>query len=167
MSELTLIRHAQSLGNVDGSHADTDLSPLGLVQAEELRARLEGRKFDLVFASPLVRARRTARLALPDAELVIDERLRELEAQPVTHVLDVSKMSSEQLLAAARAPAEIRETGPEFVARVRTWLAALPRKGSIVAFTHFGVVRECIGLVTGQLAPQTIAHCSLHDLNLR
>lgn len=99
-SRLTLVRHAQSVGNLaDASarerglarleletrDADTPLSDVGERQAhalgEHLRDLPGDERPDVVLCSPYERARRTAGIALEvaglDHALVIDERLRE------------------------------------------------------------------------------------------
>ena len=98
-SSLWLVRHGESSGNVARDAAETaghhlidiatrdmdvPLSDLGTDQAEALHRRLAGLVADecptIAIASPYVRAEQTARIALgPDAELLLDERLRERE----------------------------------------------------------------------------------------
>jgi broad specificity phosphatase PhoE len=101
-SELTLIRHAQSTGNVarDRAHAaaqttieitgresDVSLSDLGRSQAEALGRWLHETIAPpgIVVASPYARARETADIAVAAAEwklerpMLLDERLRERE----------------------------------------------------------------------------------------
>jgi broad specificity phosphatase PhoE len=63
MSDIVLIRHAESAANVAGwwqGRGDAGLSPAGLAQAAALGTRLAGRHFDAVISSPLGRARETA-----------------------------------------------------------------------------------------------------------
>jgi 2,3-bisphosphoglycerate-dependent phosphoglycerate mutase len=98
-TELSLIRHGQSVGNVadDAAHVagaavievdvrdpDVELSPLGVQQAEAVGRRWAAELPDVpdvVVSSPYVRALSTARLAIAAAgcspELVVDERVRE------------------------------------------------------------------------------------------
>ncbi len=75
--------HATSLDNEAGfasGHCDVDLSPLGVEQARELGARHPDGSLDLVVASDLLRARRTAAIAFGDrVPLEIDARLRECD----------------------------------------------------------------------------------------
>jgi broad specificity phosphatase PhoE len=164
--DLWLIRHAQSLGNVDGrdgSQADSDLSSDGEAQAHELARELAGEPFDLVLASPLLRARRTAELALPTASVVIEPRLRELVV-PSKGFLDVTKLDAKairELATAAKSEPE-RETGREFIARVREWIGALPSNGRVIAFTHFAVLRECLRQLQRGIPPQRIDYCRIH-----
>ena len=71
--QIYLARHAESEGNIPRSEItgggpgeerarhDPDLTPLGVRQAKLLAKRLSGERFDAIFASPLLRAARTAR----------------------------------------------------------------------------------------------------------
>lgn len=99
-SQLVLVRHAKSIGNIaderartqglgrlelETRDADTPLSDLGEEQAAALGRHLRGLDDselpDVVLSSPYQRARSTAEIALATAalqyRLVIDERLRE------------------------------------------------------------------------------------------
>ncbi len=99
-SELQLIRHAESAGNVARAAAlasgapvidialrdcDVPLSELGERQAAALGAwwARHGRPADVVFCSPYLRAQETASIALRSAgwnvPTIVDERLREKE----------------------------------------------------------------------------------------
>src|SRR4051794_11849449 len=79
--ELWLARHGETEWSRARKHTgrtDLPLTPEGERQArEELGPKLAGVTFDLVLASPLRRARDTARLA--GAEPDVDERLREMD----------------------------------------------------------------------------------------
>ena len=97
-TELVLVRHAESMGNLadlearssdaerielTARDADVELSPNGEEQARSLGAWVAGlgehERPDLVVSSPYRRAADTARAALGDLglEIVLDERLRE------------------------------------------------------------------------------------------
>src|SRR5919109_1455935 len=90
MLDLWLVRHAESVGNLDGTHADTDLSPAGQQQARLLARALSSFTFDAVWSSPLLRARQTAALALPGSTPIIDDRLKELGTNAAPHFVDTS-----------------------------------------------------------------------------
>src|SRR5262249_29940950 len=140
MLDLWLVRHAESLGNLDGTDADTELSPRGREQALRLGRSLSGFAFDRVCSSPLLRARQTAALALPGSTLIVDDRLAELAASSGPHFLDTTNPAEVlALLAEPARPPE--ESGKAFMARVNAWREALPPEGRVIAFTHFGVVR--------------------------
>ena len=171
MLELWLIRHGESLGNLDGSQADTDLSARGRQQSEALGQRLRATEFDQLLTSPLIRARQTAALALPDSEPIIDPRLRELVV-PAERFLDVAGLGVEALAALLQEPAgdtetEVAETGAAFSARVRAFCDHLPAGGRVVAFTHFGVIRQILGqYIRFRDVPQAIAHCAVTQVHI-
>ncbi|HEY8380459.1 MAG TPA: histidine phosphatase family protein [Nannocystis sp.] len=168
MPELWLVRHAESLGNVDGSDGDTPLSPRGRLQAAALGRRLAGEVFDRVISSPLQRARETAAIALPDRAVEIEPRVREFVG-PRERFVDVSTMDRARLYELLRREADQprAETGREFMARVRGWLAALPSAGRIVVITHFGVVRECLyALFPAAERVQALGHASISGVRV-
>ena len=82
---LYIIRHGQT--EMNSRHAlqgrsDFALNEVGLAQAREAAEKLRGVRFDRVYSSPLRRAVQTAELLAPDAEIVIDERLIEMDYGP-------------------------------------------------------------------------------------
>jgi broad specificity phosphatase PhoE len=62
-----------------GQTIDIPISARGRADAEHLRARLDGIRFDRVIASPLVRAQETARLIVPGRPVEADARLMEAD----------------------------------------------------------------------------------------
>ena len=67
--QITLLRHGQSVGNIEGRYqgqADFPLTETGVAQAHALaeRWRRAGKVFDGVITSPLTRAVETCRIAL-------------------------------------------------------------------------------------------------------
>ena len=84
-TEVVVIRHAETFGNVEGrfcGHSETELTPLGVLQAKALGRRLMGQQFDHAYSSDLSRALDTARHALEHhhkpIEPLLDPRLREM-----------------------------------------------------------------------------------------
>lgn len=165
--DLWLIRHGESIGNVDGTDADTALSPRGCEQARHLVPVLKTVPFDVVWTSPLRRARQTAELALPSASPTIDERIAEFRTGPPVQFIDPSSCDFVQFGVPSLAPAYGPiETGKEFMARVKAWLEDLAA-GRVVAFTHFGVIREILATFVGfRNVPQEIPHASVYRIDL-
>lgn len=168
MLDLWLIRHAESVGNVDGTNADTDLSPRGREQAQALSPALAGLEVTHVWTSPLSRARQTAALAMPSSVPLVDDRLTELRSGPPAQVLDTSRMTPEAVHAFVSAlPRPTFESGKDFMARVKAWRAELPRDGRVIAFTHFGVIREILADLLGFLrAPQEMSHACIFRVTI-
>lgn len=157
--ELWLIRHGETDWNVEGriqGSADQPLNVRGLEQARRLGTRLASVRFDAVYASDLQRAAQTARTALPDAEVRLDARLREL-AYGVLEGKTWSDMSDEEAAIAAHwheDPYARRVPGGESYAdlteRVEAFRAALPARGRIAAFSHGGTIRSALYAVVGR-----------------
>ncbi len=85
MTELYLVRHAQTAGNKQLAFqglTDADLSPEGELQLEQLSNRFAETPVDVIYSSPLIRARKTA-AAINRAhgrEIIIDAGLIEIDA---------------------------------------------------------------------------------------
>ncbi len=80
-----IIRHGQTeLNNrkVLQGRSDHPLNDNGIAQAREAADRLKPISFDAVYSSPLIRAIQTAKIIVPDADPLIDERLIEMEYGP-------------------------------------------------------------------------------------
>jgi broad specificity phosphatase PhoE len=72
MTDITLIRHAESQANVDGmwnGQIDGPLSEAGEASLDAIGKRLHEREFDVVVSSPLERTRRTAAAFTADYEV--------------------------------------------------------------------------------------------------
>ena len=85
MSDLILLRHGQSLWNLENRFTgwvDVDLSDNGRAEAQRAGEALKGRDIDVVYTSVLKRAINTATIALQEAgmgdkELISDQALNE------------------------------------------------------------------------------------------
>lgn len=75
-----LVRHGETAWTLTAQHTgrtDLPLNEQGERQAREVGARLTALRFDRVLSSPLVRARRTAELAMPLSSVETDDDLTE------------------------------------------------------------------------------------------
>ncbi len=86
-----LLRHGQARSNVESTHSDYEddkrnpdhLTETGIKEAEALIKKLKNREVDLIIASDITRVRETVEILKkhwPDAEVIFDERLREIKA---------------------------------------------------------------------------------------
>ena len=86
-----IARHGQIPNNALKRHTNPyeDLSELGIKQAEELSEKIKNINFDIIYVSPYLRARHTAKiLNTNNTKVIIDERLSErscgnLSGQPL------------------------------------------------------------------------------------
>ncbi len=82
---LYIIRHGQTEMNCRHAlqgRSDFALNEAGLAQAMEAAVKLGGVRFDRVYSSPLRRAVQTAGQIAPDAAILLDERLIEMDYGP-------------------------------------------------------------------------------------
>lgn len=153
MLRLTLARHGSTPWNEAGRHqgwGDPPLSERGRWEAERLRARLAGARFDRVVASDLRRARETAEIALPGAEAESDARLRELHfgawegltwEECTARDGDLLARWTDDPLSCA--PPEGEETRA-FEARIAAALGDLPESGEVLWVVHAGVIHAVL-----------------------
>jgi len=83
MLNIYLLRHGETAYNADGNRycgrTDIDLTEKGLSQAAAVAAQLKNMQFDGVYASPLLRAKKTAELASGGLTVHTDVRLIEAD----------------------------------------------------------------------------------------
>jgi len=157
MTRLALIRHAMSEWNERGliqGRADPPLSAQGADAVLSWRLPAELAAFDWV-ASPLLRARETARLLL-GREAAVEPALIEM-AWGEWEGRSLAALRAE--LGPALAANEARgldfrppggESPREVEARLLPWLARVAAAGrATAAITHKGVIRAALGLATG------------------
>jgi broad specificity phosphatase PhoE len=148
---LLLVRHGESTWNAVSrwqGQADPPLSPFGERQAEDAGALLaEIAEFTAVWASNLVRARRTADLIakhLGIAYVREEPRLRERDVGAWSGLTrDEIEERWPGYLAARRSPPDF-EGDDELLARTRAGLAAAVDgngPGDVLVVTHGGVIR--------------------------
>lgn len=83
-TRVIVVRHAQTYGNIEGrfcGHSETELTPLGVQQAQALGRRLKDAEIDAAYTSDLSRAAKTAEHALehkPGLSAAPDPDLREM-----------------------------------------------------------------------------------------
>ncbi len=166
MLRLTVVRHGTTAWNEAGRYqgwGDPPLSERGRGEAERLRARLAGERFDRVVASDLRRARETAEIALPGAGLETDPRLRELHfgawegltwEECTARDGDLLTRWTEDPLSCA--PPEGEETRA-FEARVGSALDDLPESGALLWVAHAGVIHAVLARWLGVSLRQTFA----------
>lgn len=159
MLELWLVRHGETMWNRERrmqGHSDVPLSDVGVKQAEHLAARLARHTFDVVYASDLQRAFQTARIVVPEQEIRVDARLREINLGRFEGKVWADIPAEEQplILQWYRGPVDARvpggESNDDLYARVKAWLADLPPEGRAVAFTHGGTIGSILYTVTGR-----------------
>jgi broad specificity phosphatase PhoE len=151
-----LVRHGETTWNAEGrllSRTDEPINDRGERQATQAALDLASIRWDSAFASPLVRARRTAEVivgARADAPpLSIDERLREVDFGPYEGWTDEQLEADPVAVTRRRDGAQLPGVEPdeEVAARARSFLEDLPRDGIGLVVGHGRMLRIMLALL--------------------
>ncbi|MEM6428022.1 MAG: histidine phosphatase family protein [Deinococcota bacterium] len=162
MLELWLIRHGETPGNKHGiiqGQTDAPLNELGLSQARKLAPRLAHEQFDGVYASDLQRAHNTAKLALPNAEIKLDQRIREISFGRFENIpWDDLTDEDAAMIQARRKEIDTyqlpgAESNVDVRVRIADFLKDLPEQGKFAIFCHGGVIRNTLLWVMNMAMP--------------
>ncbi len=162
MRQLTLIRHALTEWNVTGrfqGHTDIPLSEAGEKQARALGKHLgkvsDG--VDLIYSSPLLRAAQTAHLIFPGRDILLDERLKELNFGLFEGFTQLENEAHERWGWWFEDPFTREAPGGESYQNLRkrasAWMEALPEVPHVVAVTHSGAIQMLVSAVLGVEKP--------------
>lgn len=151
--KILVVRHGQTewnnLKKMQG-HADIPLNSIGLEQAEKLKEKLAKKQYDVVYCSPLIRARQTAGIINDGKNITViyDERLKERDYGEYEGT-NKSSFSYDDFWAYSK---NIRyksaENVQDFFARIYSFLDELKEKYSgetVLIVCHAGVLKaiEC------------------------
>lgn len=163
--KIILARHGETPWNAEGRYQgqeDIPLSPVGEAQARALGERLKGVAIDRAVASPLVRAQRTAELALGESRrdlLTTDPGLMEIAHGTWEGLLasEIRERDAERLQAWRDTPHEVLMPEGESLQHVfdRAWPAleraaeGLGRDDTLLVVAHDAVNRVLLCHVLG------------------
>lgn len=158
MIRLYMIRHGQSTTNLAQCHAgwaQVPLTPQGEAEAELAGKKLEGIEFDRIYSSDLLRATQTAQIALPGAEVEETSLLREcgvgiLAERTLKECYEQYGEVYRQHRKEFNYASYGGESREQLYARVREFCQLMEQQeGTIAAFSHGGVIRAMLDIVTG------------------
>lgn len=167
MTNIYLVRHAQSWANTQdvyqGQSYDTDLSPLGVLQAKSLANQLVLSRADKIITSPLKRTRQTAefisqKIGVPHqtATCLIETNHGQWEGLPEPQIKVRWPLLYQLWLTH---PSQVVFPGGEAFnqvqIRVVTWWKSLPKHQPLVIISHENII---------QLLLLTILNYPLDDL---
>jgi len=147
-TQLWLMRHGETEWSLSGAHTsrtDIPLTDHGRKRAEELRDYLKGTKFDVVFTSPMQRARETCKIAGLGDVAKVDDGLKEWDygvyegkttAQIRAEVPGWSVWKNE--IVGGETVDHVGERADGVIARA---LAAAPAGGKVALFAHAHILR--------------------------
>ncbi|WP_158944137.1 histidine phosphatase family protein [Granulicella sp. S190] len=147
-TELWLVRHGETEWSLSGAHTsrtDIPLTDHGRVRAEELRDYLKGTKFDVVFESPMRRAKETCAIAGFGDQAVVDQGLMEWDygvyegktTKEIQAEIPGWSVWKNEIVNGETAE-HVGERADGVIARA---LAATPDKGKVALFAHAHILR--------------------------
>ena len=159
---LYLLRHAQSEFNEKGifqGKLDSDLTPLGFVQARLSAQDLIDKGIEVIYSSPQRRAYKTA-LTVADVlglEVIVDERIREMsfgryEGKPFLELMEKEgDIIRSWLSNPLKNPLPTQEDMEHFKQRVESFLSDLLNTSykNILVVAHGGTLHAMICLALG------------------
>ena len=179
---LYIIRHGKTEMNAKmlmQGRSDHPLNEAGIAQAEEAAGRFAemGIKIDKVYTSPLVRALQTAERIAPDAELVVDDRLIEMDYGPYEG-MDLRNPAPEVIdffmdFVNVPAPAGM-EPLPAVVERLGDFLEEIAdeaERGNVLISTHAIAMKGALEYLTpkskGSYWAKNIGNCDIYASEVR
>ncbi len=182
--ELMIVRHSMSVSNhadlISGADNDVDLSTAGVQYAEKVRDAYDWGKYDTVYASPMLRARRTAAIITDNQQpLQVDDRLAELHfgewegtsADPIRvahpEIFDYTGMFNEKYVDFAPGA----ESHAQLLARVTAFLADLKQthpNDEVLLVCHGVTIRMLFVALFGRGLDEfgSIANLALNEVHL-
>ena len=174
---LYIIRHGKTELNAKmlmQGRSNHPLNETGIAQAEEAAERFAemGVKIDRVYTSPLIRAVQTAEKIAPDAEMVVDERLIEMDYGPYEG-MDLRNPAPEVIsffMDFVNVPApEGMEPLPKIVERLGCFLEEIVREAeykNILISTHAIAMKGALEYLTpeskGSYWAKNIGNCDIY-----
>lgn len=164
LTRVVLVRHGETVGESSirfHGASDVDLSALGCQQAHEARRRIPGEGFDLVVASSLSRAWRTATLLAPERAIRLEADFREIDfgrweglTREEIAAIDPILYEDWQSKGAGFDFPE-GERRADFRQRVERGLGRIVSSGaeSVIVVAHKGVVRGIVESLSGVVLP--------------
>ena len=164
--KLYLIRHGQSETNLRKCFtgwAQVRLTEQGEADAKSVRPMLEKIKFDKIYSSDLIRAMRTAELAIPGCKYETTPLLREvgmgrLELQPIKEVeADMLANNTRELgygMYGGETKAELWQRAKDFLQLVES-----QNCNTVAAFSHWGFIGAVLDQVFGINLPKMNMVC--------
>lgn len=160
MAKIYLIRHAESFANTQGVYQgqtyDTDLSELGIIQAEAMCHNLKDKKISRIISSPLRRTMQTARPLADELglDIVVEPMLLETEHGNWSgkNIDVIKKKYPEEWKAWLKTPSNVQMPGGEHtsktVDRCRRIVDMMKLfKKDVAIFTHGNIIQFVIGII--------------------
>ena len=160
-----IIRHGESKNNKDGLWTgwfDAPLTEKGIEDAARAGELLSRIKFDRIYSSDLMRAMRTAEIAIPGCKYETSELIREISVGSLAgKPLDFLSAEQKKVYLKEGYPDFGGESRIEFRERIVTFMKMLEALDcdNVAAFCHGGVLRQLLDIVMGYAVPRDKMVC--------
>jgi len=167
--KLYLIRHGESENNNSGcwtGWADVQLTEKGIEDAKRVRKYISDIEFDKIYSSDLIRAKKTAEIAIPGCTYEETSLIREINVGELAgkKLIDCPRIFGEEY-SRNTAMHNLKPYGGEdrveFIARIMSFLDKVAESGyeNVAAFCHGGVLRRIRDVLLGITIPKSVMPC--------
>lgn len=175
MTTIGFVRHGVTAWNKEGraqGSSDIPLDEEGIAMAEYVAKRLIEEQWDVIYTSPLIRAKKTAEIisaSKPGVLLLEDNRLREFGGGLIEGTTEVERLekwgpSWRELELGVEPDEEIISRGMEFVEELKAAHAGQ----RVLVVSHGGFIKRLIGaLVSNEDLGAKVDNTSLTVVELR
>ncbi len=178
-NHIIMVRHGQAQNNVErrlaGRMEGVMLTPEGVRQSEYAAAMLRPARVSAIYASPVERADRTARIisaGCGGVPVVTDERLTEIDMGKFTGMtFDEVRVEHSDIFAKFyEGDVEIAHKGVETFEQVRRRVTDVVSEvsglgGNVVLVTHMDPIKAVLGEVTG-MPPERLSRVEIENAAL-
>lgn len=165
---LYVIRHGQVPSNVEkiiSGWNDEELTDKGILQAKHIKEKLKDIQFDVVYSSPIKRAKQTAMIVAPQNEIIYDKRIAEREPGKMLGKSRKNLDKQDWYRLDIERTKEGVETLASGLKRVREFLNEISKKNdnkNVLIVTHHFII-ECIWVLQNNIQDSEQIKNFFHD----
>lgn len=175
MTTIGFVRHGVTAWNKEGraqGSSDIPLDEEGIEMAEHVAKRIVGEQWDVIYTSPLIRAKKTAEIIAegkPAIKLLEDNRLREFGGGQIEGTTEVERLEKwgptwREMELGVEPNEDIISRGMAFVEDMKVTHAGQ----RVLVVSHGGFIKRLVGaLVPGEKLGEKMDNTSLTVVELR
>ncbi|MET3575989.1 histidine phosphatase family protein [Bhargavaea ullalensis] len=176
MKKIGFVRHGVTAWNKERRWQGTVDIPLdeeGIQEAHLVGERLAGENWQIIYASPLLRARRTAEIihgAMPDIDLRFDDRLMEVSGGKVEGTTEDERVQMWGADWRTRSAEYGMETDEDMISRGMAFLDDIRKQPEerVLVVTHGGFIARMLSALTpGRKYTERLLNTSVTEVELQ
>ncbi len=173
--KIYIVRHGEVPHNVLNQYntSDEDLTENGINQALNLKDKIKNLNFDIVISSPLIRAKHTAKIIVPNNKIIIDDRLKERNPGSLSGQSIEVTNREEYWNYYTKIQYGTSENIQEFFKRVHSFIDELKTKEykNVLIAAHSGVSKAFSGyfegIQDGKFLNRGLKNCEIKEYQLK